>query len=390
MASPPPTSGMIFSESPPPPPPPSGPPSQAYPDFPFDYDNDFTVAIDNQEPGGGMAITQQSQEAVIVGYHAYYLCRSAAKYFLGYSYADSGTYALRRTPPATYAMFSNLRAHGYAATGMGPYGNLGNPNNSPYFFGPWRTIDNHTSKITNYSVALAIIRFKSYGLMRFLGDYFGDPASLAAAKYETTRWTTFENAAQVDTLSADGASQLVFAESGGPGGGPTVTNSSTTSTAFPAPLATLTPAANLKMRWLQVPNEYISSDPAIFKPDKILARLGTINKDQFGPYLPGQLLLLGCGAVPVLYPVASSDPTDYPLVGWDIELDFHFSNPPKGVSNALGGSPYYGHRIFPWRDNGLYYYAVRATGFGTSNQEELLPLMPYYPMFSHVQNAALP
>ncbi len=256
------------------------------------------------------------------------------------------------------------------------------------------------------------IMYRSFGRMRFLPD-----SDISDYKDEYKRYVLFSTEPSVEALTADGSSQLSFREGGG-GTGPTAqpNPNSTPPTAFPAPIAELMGKVALTMRWMEVPHNYLSTDPDINLLDKIIGKystgdtpsnyadwkyppiLGTVNKDYFLGFYPGTLLLRAVKVEEMMYPVTTADPFDV-AGGYNVTFVWEHFDPIKGIAysvdpaNPTGApvsppvpaaidqnySPYRGHRIFPWRQDGLWYYATRE-----NNSKELLPLTDHWNVFQSV------
>lgn len=334
------------------------------PDDEFDYLADWKEAIENQQPGGGVAASATAQDAVLVGIIPFNKVRSAQRYFLGYSYADEAApYALHREPPARHPLFPSLYAHSFAAVGLAPQSNPANPNREPYKLSPFTGTDGLEMYYADYQKAVCTVRYRSFGRLRFLAD-----DDVAGYLDEYKRWVRFNTDPKIEALTADGTSQLVFREGGGD------PDPTAGATPFPAPVAELMAKAALVMKWYNVPFEYVSSDPDLFKPDKILARLGTVNQTAFLGFYPGQLLLTAVGSEDTLFPVAAADPDGFPVTGLDLTLAWEFFEPNRPYAGT-----YHGHRLFPWRKTGKWYYATRE-----NSGDELLPLTDHWKVFQHV------
>lgn len=354
----------------------------AFPEpYTFPPDEEFVYLEDweehtpetGQQSGGGGAASATGQTDVLVGWVTGKKLRSALRWFLGYSYADEGEpYGLHREPPARHPLHPQLYAHTCSYVGFGyptdrPSSFMFDPSEfeewdgSPLYRVPWEKY-------------LLTINFRSFGRVAFLpDDNYVDPILDYSDEYK--RYCEFGLDPSVQALTADVASQLKFHE-----GGPSTT---TPVTAFPAPLAELMAKAAFTIKWMQVPHEYLSDSQYYLKPTKILDRLGRVNDDTFVGHAKGTLLLTAVKFEPHLFTVTPADPY-YPLTGWDVTFVFEQFDPEKGVS----GSEYRGHRVFPWREDGKWYYAVRtnAAGVPDSPPKELLPLVAMDKIFQHVSD----
>jgi len=346
----------------------------------FDYAADWREHADGQQAGGGGAFSSASQEVVVVGYVDGYKLRSAIRYFLGFSSVDttlppdvegggegesSGTasYLLRREPPARHPIWPQLYCHSVAYVGQGLDTS---PSTKIYDESPFEDYFGTQLKYTPYEEYLLTLRYKSFGRMRFYSDDEMDQYPAPRYAWEWTRWTDITLGPAVQALTADGSSMLMFRE-GAPSG-----------TAFPAPIAELMAKSNLTIKWHAVPHEWLSDNDQYLYPTKIIERLGMLNDAEFLGLAKGTCLLNAAQFDPVLYPVAPADPAE-PLGGWDVTLNLEHFDPTKGVP----ASEYRGHRVFPYRVDGKWYFANRE-----NNTSELLPLTGMYKLFQHWADAS--
>lgn len=348
----------------------------------FNYDLDWREHADGVQAGGGGTFSAAAQEATLVGYVAGNKLRAALRYFLGFSRVETteppnvegeadpegtGSYLLRREPPARHPQHPQLYCHtaGFVGQGLDTTASTVLAVESPWL--DWKGDD---LKYTPYVDYLLTLRFKSFGRTRFLPDDAMEGYDPPYA-YEWIRYTDISLGPAVQALTADGSSSLTFAE-GSPAGAPPF------GTAFPAPIAELMAKSNLTVKWLAVPHEYLSDNTYYLYPQKIIDLLGRVNDADFIGLAKGTVLLLGAEFDSCLYPVAPADPDD-PLTGWDVTFHFEHFDPEKGVEDTSANpSEYRGHRLFPWRVDGKWYYATRENG------DELLPLGAMYKVFQHV------
>lgn len=335
------------------------------PDDEFTYETDWKECIDNTQPSGSDTSSATSQESVLVGLVPFNKVRSAERYFLGYSYADDDApYKLHREPPARHPRKPSQYAYTVSSVGLAPKSNSDNPNGEPYQQSPFAGLNSETLWYADYQYAVMTVRFKSFGRMRFLQDSYIDDYT-----DEWKRMTRWAASPAVEALQADGIAQLKFAE-GTPDG-----------LMFPAPLAALLSKIGMQLKWYGVPSEYVSSDPFVFFPDKIINILGTINDDDFLGFEKGTMLLKAVSAEETLFPVYPNDSFDV-IGGYDITLYWEFFDPPKGVADSPPGtSPYFGHRIYPYRLDRKFYYCKLQ-----NDTDELLPLKDHYTVFQHVSD----
>jgi hypothetical protein len=337
------------------------------PDDLFVFADDWKILPDGtNEPGGGLSFTEAAQDATLVGYVPFNKIRSAARYFLGFSYADTGSpWLLYREPPAVHPQMPNLRCYGGTFGGYALKANFDNSDdplypNAPFKLSPFVGADGGDMWYTTYQLALVTLKFKSFGRMRFtLDDDVFDYSQ------EIERYTrTFSDSA-VQTLSVDGRSMLKFAE------GPLL---NPRALPFPAPVAQLLAKVSLRVLWAQVPHDYVSADANFLLASKLIERLGTVNNAAYMGNPKGTLLFTSFQAEEMLFPVLAFLPTTGFLTGWNITLCFEQFDPPKGVPD----SEYRGHRIFPYSIGQKWFFANR------SDDTELFPLTDYNKLTQHV------
>lgn len=359
------------------------------PDDTFSYEDDWKEAIDMVQPGGGDHVSSNGQEAVLVGYIPFGKIRSAERFFLGHSYADEGSpYKLHREPKHRHPRRPQLYAYSFSSQGLGPKPDPENPNRETYATSPFTDLNGDDMFFAAYQQALCTVRYRSWGRMRFLTDDqisdYGD---------EWKRWSTWSTDTNVEALTADGSSQLLFRQGRNaetdPGMGPIIG-----STAFPAPIAEILAKAALTLTILELPHNYISSDPDLLYPKKTIGlpsssdpsggspvapcRLGTLNKLAFLGFQPGELLMTAFKAEPMLFPVTTSDPDGYPATGWNATWVWEYFEPSKPYIPSSPSDRIYGHRLFPWRRDGLWYHATRE-----DTNADMIPMTDHWGIFSH-------
>jgi hypothetical protein len=330
----------------------------------FTYEDDWRELLDSPGSPPEDAISNSAMEATITGVIDFNKIRSCARHFLGYSYTstDSSDFDLHREPPAAHPRWPNLYAHGISFRGLNPKSNPENPNGEPYTTSPF-DVDLYTS---TFEKAVVTVRFRSFGRMRFLPD-----EDIENYQDEWKRWVQWQTAPRVEALSADGASQLRFAEGGTYLGmaGPTAGQ-----TPFPAPVAVLLAKCQFVMTWMHVPHDYLSADPDILIPTNVLNIMGKTNADPFLGFDAGVLLAEAPAFEPVLFPAVAADPFDL-IGGWNVHVGFNYFNP----ANAAGSS-YRGHNLMPFRNGGFYL----ATRNGSATGPKLLPETDFIDLFKHV------
>jgi hypothetical protein len=359
----------------------------------FDYSQDWAELVDGvTQPGGGLAMSASSQEGGIQGLVPWNKTRSAVRYFVGYSYCDDGApYKLYREPPAPHPLMPSLKCQGSAPVGYILRANFDNQEefgrdvdevirgqNAPYVDTGFQDYLGNTIRTAYYHYSILQNRYKSYGMTRFLPD-----ADIDNYLDEWKRYVSMEFVGGIEALQADNAALLAWREtSTDPGLQPVIGE------AFPTPLAQLQGKSSFVMTWMQVPHDYISTDPTMLYPEKMLKRLGKWNSDNFLGFRKGQLLFLALEAEPMLFPVLANDPVNgIPLCGYNLKFHFSYFDPPKGNPSPPAGQtePIYGHRLNPWRASGKYFWATRP-----NSSSELLPGESFWPLFAHVDDPSAP
>lgn len=237
---------------------------------------------------------------------------------------------------------------------------------SPNIDSPWFNADGSLMRVGYYHQATFTIRYKSFGRVRFLPD-----GHIATYKDEWKRYVRWSTDPGAETLSADGQSQLKFDEGA---------DNDPKGKVFPAPITTLLGKCAFSAIVFNLPHEYISSDPDFLSPDRVTARLGTLNSVNFLGSKPGTLLLMAAKFEEVPFPVAPDDPYD-PITGWDVTFVWDYFDPPKGVP----ASDKFGHRLYPYRKDGKWYYCLRDDG-----ASEMLPMTDHFGLLAHVFDGAVP
>ena len=342
---------------------------------------------------GNTGLTNDGQEATLVGYIPWNMQRSCAQYFLGFAYSDTASpWLLHRINPQPHPVFPWLYASQVSFTPFNLQTNEDNADGAPNMPGPFGTSG---INIATYKFAVCTIHFRSYRCV-FLGDsdLGGDPRN------EWMRNTIVEVEPRVEALSVDNLSQLAFVETSpavtGPPtipAGPVITGS--LKQIFPAPLAQLLSKALYTFTWTQVPFEYLSSVDEYFYPNKILACIGKVNSQPFPINAPfdaqfpaGTLLLDAPRFTQKVFPVANAMPSS-PLISVDVALPMQYFNPTSG---AVPTSSFAGHNLMPWRTNGLWYYCTRGDGNNppTINTPPLLQSADFNAMFTNGNDSTYP
>ena len=327
------------------------------------YEGDWLELLD---PAAEDNISGSAMEATLTGLVAFNKIRSCARHFLGHSSCDAAApYRLYRDPPAAHPRWPMLRAHGISFRGLNPQSNAANDNGEPNTESPFDPL----LRAGKFEMAVVTVRYRSFGRVRFLPDT--DVEDYTDEWKRMVQWST---APRIEALSADGASQLRFAEGGswfdvtGPTGG-------ANGTPFPAPIAVLLSKCAFVMTWLHVPHDYISSDPDILVPDRFLNVMGKVNGSAFLGFDAGVLLAEPATFEPVLLPVPADDQYDL-ITAWNVHQPFTYFNP----ENAASGSTHKGHNLMPFRNGGFYL----ATRNGLTTGQKLLREADFNLIFKHV------
>lgn len=322
---------------------------------------DWLELIDSASSPSETHMSNDGQEATLVGYIPWNKQRSALEWFLGFAYVD-GNYVLHRENPEAHPVFPWLYASEVSLKPFNPAVNLLNPIAPLQFVSPWFGNNLVEINVANHRLSICNVRFRSFRYS------FLDDSAITSPSMEFYRNVYLEIDPSVEALSCDGISQLVFAESAGElAEGPTPGV-----TPFPAPLAQLLSKARFTMNWLNVPFEFLSSATSYFYPENIIQCIGLLNSQPFPAaapsneqFLPGTLLMDAPKFSQKVFPVAATNPSS-PLISIDVAIPFQYFQPPKG--NVT--SSYNGHNLMPWRGapgdstGGKYFYATRGGGTG--------------------------
>lgn len=348
----------------------------------FSYATDWKEATDDTAPSNSN-LSNDSQEATLVGYVPWNKQRSAARHFLGFTYADSASpYRLHREAPAKHPIFPWLYCESVSFTPFIPLSNEDHDTGSPVI----QSIFDDELKVAYYDQAICTVRYRNFRC-RFLTD-----EDVIAAQDEWKRWAYLDLEPKIEALQVTGGlSQLTFAEGGGanqPKPGPAATGS-----VFGAPMATLLAKTGFSLVWLNVPFDYLSDNSLIFRPAKILARVGTVNSEPLlnGMFDAGTMLLQPPRFVEKRYPVAA-ETAEEPLRSVDVLLNWEFFDPERGATGTSGATTIdpnetRGHNLMPWsgdgtlKGDGKFYLATRG---GATTDTKIIPATDHRKVFEHV------
>ena len=369
---------------------------------------DWKEILDVNSPCEAHFSADGQQEASLTGLIRYNKMRSATRWFLGFASvtqnsivggtttAFTGGGQLSRENPCPHPQFAQLRASGVSFKPYVPEAaNVAEPGfPEDYVFN--LDADTPSSLLTvynpipgggsgkkflqygSYRNAVAVVKFGAFRF-QFLEDNEisllqqlefidqGKPIYSGCGAFEWRRNVWVDTVPRLDMLSADGVSQLAFAEGSPfipgppfvPAGpiGPYSTPAANP-TAFPAPLGIPTAKCDFTVNWYNVPYNYLSDQSAtvsVLYPANILNCIGTVNSSTFmETFTTGTVLLKGAAFETKIFPVPAADGT--PMLSVDVKLMFDWFDPENGNPDSLHS----GWNLMPYRVNGLWYYAVRT------------------------------
>ena len=335
----------------------------------FTYESDWLESIDNVDPSE-VTLSNDVQEATMVGIVRANKMRACARWFLGFAYADtSDPWRLRRENPQWHPHYPQLRAYEINFKKFIPEANTDNENNSPYESIPF----DPTYFVSKWKYMTVTVRFRNY-IYRFYEDLEIDEPK---AEYLRNCWVQTEPRIEALTISG-GMSQLKFAETGPTG--PSL------KTPFPAPIAALLSKKGIVINWYDVPWEYLSDHHVIFTPTKLDAIVGKVNSDMFLNFFePGTLLAEPYRYTISTWAVAPEDARDA-LRKVTLSIPFSFFDPEQGADAPVAR----GHNLMPWGGTGIgdhpggdtkFYLATRN---GEPDGTQLIPSAAFQSIFTHV------
>jgi hypothetical protein len=309
------------------------------------------------------SLTTDTQESKLIGLIPWNMQRSATQFFLGYAYTDTGSpWRLHRVNPQPHPIFPWLYASSISFTPFVPKPNSQLSPQRCKFPSPFYP----TLFTSYYQYVIATVTFHAFR-MNFLPD-----SAITTNVNEYMRNVYIDTEPKIEALSVDAISQLLWQETSG-GSGPIVGNP------IPAPVPQLQAKTGFTLNWTNVPWSYLSTDNTFFFPTKIIACAGTLNSTTFLGN-PSFTLYLDAPHFRIKpFPVANAV-IGTPLYGVDVMLPLLYFNP----ENTYSGSSTQGFVVFPWRGDGKYYHAARASG------DEVLPATNFGAIFSNVNDSTMP
>ncbi len=321
----------------------------------FDPNTDLQEMFElpGTQPGGGDTLSQGNGEAVLVYLIDWHKARSFARWALGFAYPDEAApYKLHREHPAYHPRFPQLSAATVHFSSVAPKSNpTGTPANTPNYPAVLTSL-NSIPKTGYYQKCYATVRFVGGRTWQFHDDDYLDNAGLD----ESARYTFVNPTPVVDLLTVDGgASQLKWSEGGG-------ADNPTVNEAIANTVAERVSKVRLLLKWMWVPEEYLSTDTKIFFPQKVFDCAGRVNSVPFLGRPAGTVLCDAPQMERFEFPVTTFD--GYSFYGWNLTVPLVYFNPPLGVpdTNPLDNTKARGHRTLPWRENGLWWGAKRKNG----------------------------
>ncbi len=235
------------------------------------------------------------------------------RFALGFSFADiAAPYALHRENPVYHPRFSWLTASTVSFSSIAP-----EPNDEATGTFVPGAFPNDSVPVAQYQKIWATVRFTDKPWT------FLENEDIDSYVDEPTRNTFYNPSPSVEIISAEGLNNIVWANNPALIGEP-----------IPAPFGTLMSKCNLQLRWMWVPNEYISGpDSLTFTPLWINDAVGRVNADEFLGYPPRTLLLQAPQYERFRFPVMTSEGI-FGFFGWNITFPMQFFDPDRDP--ALG------------------------------------------------------
>lgn len=318
--------------------------------------------VQNYSPWNDVFSMEQQETSLVIDVpfeNRYYF----VPYCLGFSWVDGAR--LRRLNPIQHPYWSWMRAARVAHVGVKYTGSK-----------VYTTAHGRGSQFgsARYKLARFTIAFANYPW-----DFYEDK-EIATPADEWKRNVIWEQQPTAQMLAAEGgAATLKFAYTA-PGGPPA-------GTSFRAQMGTAVGQIKYVLTWKWVPYDY-----AFFKriPTNLYNAVMKLNATTaFGDFPAGTLLFDPPEITNYVYPVRTRDRV---ALMCDIKVPFTYMNPPRGITDsAFGGDPRIarqrGHNLAPYRNNNLWYPALRASGAPTFDsdgnlQNGLFPFHDWSNMFT--------
>lgn len=348
----------------------------------FVWADDWKEATDTHAPSSSQ-LSHDGQEATLVGRIPWNMERSATRAILGFAKADTASpWNLRRELPRRHPIHPQMRAYAVTFAPYGPKANSASTTpaaNAQNIDSPFD--EPGENRVAYYYELLCTIRYRAFRYKFIEDDVIQAATALTGSNQEYQRFLFIDPEPTMDVLSADGVSQLTFAETGA-GGGPTA---GATGTRFPAPIGVLLTKTNLVVKWFGVPWDYLSTDETVFTPTKILDCVGKVNDGTFFGRAAGTLLMRPPRYFIKPFPGVIGDDLITPLMQVDLEIPMEYFKPTLGASSPI----VQGHNNMPWRGapgdphGGKFFLATYGGG---TTDPRLLASATFTTIFTHVSS----
>lgn len=299
------------------------------------------------QPGGGDIISTERSEATLVAEIPARKRRSAARFLLGYHWADNGTpYRLHRQTPVRHPHYPWLFASSVHFSQWLPVGNPDDPDGQGRAKRLAAEPGEPLAAQGNYNRAYATVLF-SQPPYQVLDD---DDIWFSESDRFFDRWTQISP--RLDLLSADTGRQMVFAEgpSGNPNGKP-----------FQGEVAEFRQVSYYQAVWHAVPSSYVCDGDGV--PTKLMRAIGCLNDDTWMGFARNTVRFDPPEFRRYLWPIWTDEAVGGAYM-YDITLNIAVFDPPASVVSPLRR----GWNLFPWARGGGsgggpgWYTAQRSDG----------------------------
>lgn len=341
---------------------------------------DWREAVATAKPGGADSYSRRSGTASLVVHVAANKVRSFRAFVTGHSRGDATTFKLFRANPPRHPEFPEMRAVRVAVNRLSPKARAAT---DPITVQPiqvvWRYSDDPEAEVprfTAYEQAECTVTFELLPYEMATDD---DPRFLSAGGQEYRRNTAlFESTdPKLEIMMserADAGTWLKWAESaGGPPNGPNV------GAGFGGFVGQFQIMTDFVLAWFGVEHTFLFDN---YAPKKLVAGLGSVNKDDWNGFPAGTLRIDGVRLQKYRLPiwVRQSNVGVLPVFEHDVFLMLKHFDPPLGATNPITR----GFNTFCWANSGKYFCAKRGNG------SFYLPEATFDNVFTHVLDAATP